>query len=61
MDEDDGQKAADYITQKQEDEYYERLAYEMEKHDRISGFFIQGCVLIIFVLIIVAALYFGAN
>ncbi len=67
MDEDEGQRAAEYISQQQMDDYYDRLGEEMDKQARAENIII-GCGVIlligvIFVILRICAVawyfYFG--
>lgn len=58
MDEDEGQQAAEYISQQQMDDYYDRLGEEMDKQAR-AGNIIIGVVFVILIICAVAWYFYG--
>lgn len=60
MDEDEGQQAAEYISQQQMDDYYDRLGEEMDKQAR-AGNIIIGVVFVILIICAVAWYFYGGQ
>jgi len=59
VDEDEGQRAADYITQQQVDDYYARLSDEIDRNARVSSCFVWIVLAIIIIVGLLIGWYIG--